>query len=205
MWSSDLYDNSITKKNKLRCIMQSKGERGHMRQYFRNMSRAMAAMCDVFATVMDKNINPQHKDFDTVVQNGIWYKTEFPQLYLGGLGKRVTQIEAISPDGNTAFTYWTQGGHPQSEKRNEGLTFGSNVSFNHTAFDDEFDADFEFDDAEWDDSWFDEDDFDDDFEEDESLDLRSLDARAAKCPLKPGTTDSRAGSFDIGGSHPIAW
>ncbi|KAF2638873.1 hypothetical protein P280DRAFT_64461 [Massarina eburnea CBS 473.64] len=108
MWDKSLYDNSQVKRNPIRCIMASKGEGGPMRKYFANMSKAMAFQCDGFVTVMDKNVNANNKKFSTLIQTGIWYNVEFPQLKTGGFGKKAQQIEAMSPDGKTQFTYWTR-------------------------------------------------------------------------------------------------
>lgn len=73
--------------------------------YFENMSVAFARMCDVSATVMDKD-NVSKKDGPEKVNcSGIWYGTEFKELRLM---KKVHFIEAISPDGNLFIKYWTR-------------------------------------------------------------------------------------------------
>lgn len=89
----------------MRCIMQSKDLRG---QYFRSMSKSMAIMCDVFATVMDPNPGSPRTD-------GIWGDTEYPQL-TGNIDNegKVNQIEGVSPDGNTVEKVWAR---PSGGKR----------------------------------------------------------------------------------------
>jgi hypothetical protein len=75
------------------------------KQYYTNMSKAFASLCEVFATVMDASVGPGAETAGYVNQGGLWFKAEFPILQ--ELNK-VLMIEAISPDGNVAFTYWTQ-------------------------------------------------------------------------------------------------
>lgn len=97
----------MTKKNPLRCIKQNlHGERN---EYFSNMSKAFASMCNVYATVMDANIGPQNRTFDAVNKGGIWFTREFPTLIKGYMENKVRQIDAISPDGVTRFQYWQSG------------------------------------------------------------------------------------------------
>jgi hypothetical protein len=78
--------------------------------YFENMSTAFARMCDVMATVMDKNVKPSSNTFATVNQGGIWYKNEFPALRAGYGKNRVDVIEAMSVDGEFTFPYWVRKG-----------------------------------------------------------------------------------------------
>lgn len=94
----------------MRCIMQRPDER---RQYFETMSRSMAIMCDVFATVMDPNPGSPRLD-------GIWGTIEYPQLTgnLDNQGK-VYQIEGVSPDGSTVEKVWAR---PSGEKRDVART-----------------------------------------------------------------------------------
>ncbi|KAF1957639.1 hypothetical protein CC80DRAFT_48505 [Byssothecium circinans] len=110
MWDKSLYDNSRAKRNPLRCIMAANKAGDAMRKYFANMSRAMAFQCDGFATVMDKQVSATNKKFNALRKDGIWYTVEFPQLQLGGFGKKVEQIMAMSPDGSNEFTYWSRAG-----------------------------------------------------------------------------------------------
>jgi hypothetical protein len=79
--------------------MQDKAKR---KTYFRNMSRAMATMCDIFATVM----SPKVKD---VRMDGIWGQVEFPTLERSDNDGVVRQVEAISPNGKTVAPFWTRG------------------------------------------------------------------------------------------------
>ncbi|OCK87333.1 uncharacterized protein K441DRAFT_671031 [Cenococcum geophilum 1.58] len=118
MWTSDLYVLKQVKSNPLRCITQNKDKR---KQYFRNMSTAMATMCDVFATVMDVSVN-ETKDKEKVNKNGIWYNDEYPTLQKADNEGKVNQIEATNPDGSIVFTYWVRGSEKlrrRSEPGNE--------------------------------------------------------------------------------------
>jgi hypothetical protein len=78
--------------------MQDKGKR---QTYFENMSESMATFCDIFATVMDKDIN-------NVRMDGIWGTVEFETLQKYGNDGVVFQIDAISPDGSDTRVYWTR-------------------------------------------------------------------------------------------------
>ncbi|RYP05530.1 hypothetical protein DL765_009819 [Monosporascus sp. GIB2] len=105
MWNSALYDKRQIKSNPLRCIMQKKEDRN---VYFQNMSTAMATMCDVFATVMDKSVDSS-KDPNGIRMDGIWGQHEFPTLQKSGNEGKVNQIEATNRDGTIVFTFWTRG------------------------------------------------------------------------------------------------
>ena len=74
------------------------------RQYFENMSEAMATMCDVFAFVMDKNFNQVRMD-------GIWGRVEFPTLKReeGNQGK-VDLVEVLSEDADKVRVFWERDG-----------------------------------------------------------------------------------------------
>jgi len=120
MWTSDLYDNRIVKSNKLRCIMQNKDNR---RAYFVSMSTAMATMCDIFATVMDKEVD-QSKDKNKITMNGIWGKNEFPTLKMSDNVGKVNQVDATNPDGSIVFTFWTRGSTRLRKRQTEQLTCG---------------------------------------------------------------------------------
>ena len=112
MWPDMYYSKKPDTSNPLRCIMQKKTTQG---KYFQHMSTAMASMCDVFATVMDKGVSPKTANFDAVRQDGIWYLQEYVQLQQGSLGKKVNQIDAISPDGKTSFTYYSRSAAKRGE------------------------------------------------------------------------------------------
>ncbi|KAH8667475.1 hypothetical protein BGZ60DRAFT_431709 [Tricladium varicosporioides] len=100
IWPSSWYNNNVKDtKNPLRCIIQDKAKRG---TYFTNMSTAMAQMCDIFATVMTKDIN-------NVPQDGIWAKAEFPTLQASGNQGKVLQIEMITQDGKQTKHLWVRG------------------------------------------------------------------------------------------------
>ena len=123
--------------NPLRCIMRSPSER---LTYFQAMSTAMAYMCDVSATVMDRSISPVAKTFGTVNQRGIWYSHEFPTLSKGKatgeaedprgnfLRKKVNLIEAISTDEKTSFKYWVRPGVRAKATRSVEWTSGDGNS-----------------------------------------------------------------------------
>jgi hypothetical protein len=71
MWRDGLYnDDTVDADNPLRDIMVDPDIR---REYFKEMSRAMAAMCSVFATVMTQDITK-------IPESGIWGQVEKPQL-----------------------------------------------------------------------------------------------------------------------------
>ena len=56
MWPKEYYNgNTADEDNPLRCIMNDKKEGGDRQIYFENMSRAMATVCSVSATVMTDN------------------------------------------------------------------------------------------------------------------------------------------------------
>ena len=103
VWPGGYYNKKIIKSNPLRRIMQDKRTQ---QQYYQNMSKAFASMCDVFATVMDANITPENNTPDKVNKAGLWFKAEFPMLRQGYWTNKIHQIEAISPDGRTVFQYW---------------------------------------------------------------------------------------------------
>jgi hypothetical protein len=82
-------------------------DKKNQKQYYQNMSKAFASMCDVFATVMDTNINPKDNTPDIVNRAGLWFRAEFPILRQGYWMNKIHRIDAISPDGQTIFPYWT--------------------------------------------------------------------------------------------------
>jgi hypothetical protein len=72
MWPKRYYNGDTEDvNNPLRCIMKDKD--GNRRIYFENMSRAMARVCSVFATVMTDN--PKN-----IPQTGIWGRVEQVEL-----------------------------------------------------------------------------------------------------------------------------
>jgi hypothetical protein len=74
-------------------------------QYYTNMSKAFASLCEVFATVMDASVGPGADTPGYVNKGGLWFQAEFPVLQEQN---KMLMIEAISPDGKVGFTYWTQ-------------------------------------------------------------------------------------------------
>jgi hypothetical protein len=70
--------------------------------YFENMSRSVAMLSDVFATVMDPTPASPRVD-------GIWGRVEFPQL-TGNLDNYgvVSQIEGINGDASDVQQVWVR-------------------------------------------------------------------------------------------------
>ena len=73
IWPCNLYRGTNTTDNPLRCIFKNESQRTI---YFENMSRAMAMLCDVLATVMTK-------DVDHLPKGGIWGRVEDETLKMG--------------------------------------------------------------------------------------------------------------------------
>lgn len=102
VWPKKYYNSEATSTNPLRCIMNDATWRT---QYYTNMSKAFASLCEVFATVMDASIGPGADTPGYVNKGGLWFQAEFPVLQEQN---KVLMIEAISPDGQVACTYWTK-------------------------------------------------------------------------------------------------
>ncbi|KAH6864945.1 hypothetical protein BKA58DRAFT_235592 [Alternaria rosae] len=102
VWPRKYYNSEATSTNPLRCIMNDETWRT---QYYTNMSKAFASLCEVFATVMDASIGPGANTPGYVNKGGLWFQAEFPVLREQN---KVLMIEAISPDGQVACTYWTK-------------------------------------------------------------------------------------------------
>ncbi|KAI4953058.1 hypothetical protein J4E86_006597 [Alternaria arbusti] len=102
VWPKQYYNSEATRTNPLRCIMNNETWRT---QYYTNMSKAFASLCEVFATVMDASIGPGADTPGNVNKGGLWFQAEFPVLQEQN---KILMIEAISPDGNVACTYWTK-------------------------------------------------------------------------------------------------
>jgi hypothetical protein len=67
--------------------------------YFSSMSQAMAEMCDVFATVMTKDLN-------NVPTDGIWFNVAFPTLQRFDNQGKVNFIDVCNPDTTQVQKYW---------------------------------------------------------------------------------------------------
>lgn len=82
--------------------MQNKENR---RLYFSSISRTMAHVCDIFATVMTEDINE-------IPTAGIWSKVEFPTLKQSSnhLGGKVNKIDVINRDVSKIKTLWLRPG-----------------------------------------------------------------------------------------------
>jgi len=79
------------------------------------MSQAMAQMCAVVATVMDR-------DPDNPTKDGIWWNTEFKQLRENTGDKKIDYITGILPDESKTWRYWTA---DSSSKRGLGDSAGN--------------------------------------------------------------------------------
>jgi hypothetical protein len=85
MWPCNLYDGDTGGiNNPLRCIFSDDNLR---KTYFENISRAMAQLCDVLATVMTADPN-------NIPLTGIWGRVEFPALQQ--TGNSGGQVNAVS-------------------------------------------------------------------------------------------------------------
>ncbi|KAI4622283.1 hypothetical protein J4E83_005025 [Alternaria metachromatica] len=102
VWPKKYYNSEARTTNPLRCIMNNETWRT---QYYTNMSKAFASLCKVFATVMDASIGPGTDTPGYVNKGGLWFQAEFPVLQEQN---KVLMIDAISPDGKVACTYWTK-------------------------------------------------------------------------------------------------
>ncbi|RYP79222.1 hypothetical protein DL771_000200 [Monosporascus sp. 5C6A] len=112
MWENYLYnDNKDDLNNPLRAIMADDEDRY---EYFSNMSRAMAAMCDYLASVMVRD-----EDFPEVRPDGIWGQVEFEQLKRDDGEKRVDVITVINTDGTQEADYWVR---PGERKRSANVS-----------------------------------------------------------------------------------
>src|ERR1700760_4113969 len=69
--------------------------------YFSSMSQAMAEMCDIFATVMTKDLND-------VPTDGIWSRVEFPTLQRSDNQGKVYTIDICNPDASQVKNYWSR-------------------------------------------------------------------------------------------------
>ncbi|KAI0449558.1 hypothetical protein F5B21DRAFT_44714 [Xylaria acuta] len=110
MWDPSLYNDDVNDlNNPLRDIM---GDDQLRFDYFSNMSRAMANMCDFKAAVMDKN-------YPDVRLDGIWGQVEFVQLQRDDGKGKVNLVTAISLDGTQETTVWTR---PGTRKRSGSVS-----------------------------------------------------------------------------------
>ncbi|RYP18898.1 hypothetical protein DL765_003686 [Monosporascus sp. GIB2] len=111
MWESYLYnDNADDTNNPLREIMDD----ALWYEYFSNMSRAMATMCEYLASVMVRD-----QDFPEVRSDGIWGQVEFEQLKRADGEKRVDVITVINTDGTRDADLWAR---PGERKRFAGAS-----------------------------------------------------------------------------------
>jgi hypothetical protein len=112
--SQDIWDKSYYWKdtedenNPLRCIFRDEALR---RTYFKNMSRAMAKSCEIFATVMTE-------DVESIPEDGIWYTVEYPTLQHEG---KVSTILAITTDGFTGKVIWDDSNDKRAGKSSRNL------------------------------------------------------------------------------------
>ncbi|KAF8241422.1 hypothetical protein K440DRAFT_642771 [Wilcoxina mikolae CBS 423.85] len=120
IWPCGLYNGDLKDDNPLRCIFKSNTVRT---TYFENMSRAMAKLCDKFATVMTKDIH-------NIPTDGIWGRVEEPTLKeTGNIGGQVNylifscaQIEVVDRNGGNKKEIWKRPeamkAHPKHTREN---------------------------------------------------------------------------------------
>ncbi|KAI9770479.1 MAG: hypothetical protein M1839_003194 [Geoglossum umbratile] len=99
IWPCNLYRGDNATTNPLRCIFDNEALRT---LYFENMSRAMAMLCDVSATVMTKDVNH-------IPKGGIWGRVEDSTLKREDTpGGRVDEIIAIGPREGSLKRIWSR-------------------------------------------------------------------------------------------------
>ncbi|KAI9765325.1 MAG: hypothetical protein M1839_005525 [Geoglossum umbratile] len=118
IWPCNLYDKDDDPNNPVRCILKDDNLK---LTYFENMSRAMAMLCNTFATVMTN-------DPKKVPLTGIWGRIEQPTLkQTGNPGGQVDTIIAVNTKGDDVENVWIRPGtEPKAKAKSSRSTSSEN-------------------------------------------------------------------------------
>lgn len=120
MWAREQYILDDVESNPLRCIANDETQR---RQYFSEMSRAMATMCEgPQACVMDR-------DIENVYMDSIWGQVEFPRLTqtTNPVNKLVDRVLATNDLGDKDKVFWKRQGTVASQRIEKNITATARV------------------------------------------------------------------------------